>query len=71
MKLNTDKCRFACFWNKAWTQLNSWAKLDDDKIWERNKVKLLGVTHDNEFKLDCHVANICFNDNQKLSARSR
>ena len=46
---------------------HSWEKLGDDKLWESKEVKPLGVTVDNELKLDSHIANICFKANLKLS----
>ena len=57
MKLSTDKCH----WLVSGTKYkHSWAKIDDDKIWEINQVKLLGVTIDNKLKFDSHIANIYF-----------
>ena len=50
---------------------HDWVNIGDDKIWESNKVKLLGVTVYNKLKFDSHVANICFKANQKLSILSR
>ena len=50
---------------------HSWEKLGDDKIWESKEVKPLGVTVDNELKLDSHIANICFKANLKLSLFGR
>ena len=47
------------------------AKIDNDKICESNKVKLLHVAIDNKLKFDSHIANICFKFNQKLSSLSR
>ena len=65
---NTDKCHLLITGTKY---EHSWAKIGDDKIWESNKVELLGVTIDNKLKFDSHIANICFKTNQKLSALSR
>ena len=39
--------------------MNIWAKLDQDKIWESNDVKILGVTIDDNLRFDKHVSNIC------------
>ena len=61
MKLNTDKCLFLVSGIKY---ERNWAKIDD-KIWESNKSKLLGVAINN--KLKSHIANICFNANQELN----
>ena len=49
----------------------TWAKTVDHKIWERNKVKILGVTIGNKLRSDSHVANICFKVNQRLNLLSR
>ena len=68
MKLNTDKSHLLVSRTKY---EHSWAKTGDDKIWESNKVKLLGVTIDNKLKFDSHIANICFKANQKLSVLNR
>ena len=50
---------------------HSWAKIGDDKIWEKTEVKLLGVTVNIKHKFDSHIANICFKANQKLIVSSR
>ena len=47
------------------------AKIGNDKIWESNEDKLLGVTIDNKLKFDSHIANICFKANEKLIVVSR
>ena len=36
-------------------------------VWEENKVKLLGITIDNELIFDSHILNICSKTNKKLS----
>ena len=35
-------------------------------VWEENKVKLLGITMDNELIFDSHILNICSKTNKKL-----
>ena len=40
-------------------------------VCEQNKVKILGITIDNEVKLDSHVLNICSKANNKLSVLCR
>ena len=64
MKLNSDKCHLLVSGTKC---EHSWAKIDDDKIWKSNEVKLLGVIIDNKLRFDSHIANICFKAYQKLS----
>ena len=63
MKLNTDNCHLLLSGTKY--EL-SWSKIGNDKIWESK-----GVTTDNKFKFDDHIANTCFKAIQKLSALSR
>ena len=48
-----------------------WAKLDQDVVWESNDAELLGVTIDNNLRLDKHGSNICLKANRKLSALTR
>ena len=55
IKLNTDKCHLLVTGNK-YEQI--WVKLGEEKIWENNTVKLLGVTIDRQLKFDSHVFNI-------------
>ena len=64
MKSNTDKCHLLVSGNKNWQM---WAKLDRDKVWESNNVKLLGITLNNKLKFDKRVSNICSKANRKLS----
>ena len=68
MKLNTEKCHLLISGNKS---EHIWTKIGDNKIWERNKVKLLGITIDNNLKFDEHVSNICLKASRKLSALTR
>ena len=68
MKLNTDKCHLLISGNK---NEYMWAKLDEDIFWESNGVEILGVTIDNNLRLDKHVSNICLKANRKLSALTR
>ena len=68
MKLNTDKCHLLISRNKT---EQMWAKLDRDRVWESNDVKLLGITLGNNLKFDKHVSNICSKANRKLSALTR
>ena len=48
-----------------------WANIGEDLIWERNNVKLLGITIDRDLKFDKHVLKLCSKANQKLSALSK
>ena len=51
MKLNSDKCHLLDFWTKY---EHNWSKISYDKIWESNKVKLLGLPIENKLKLEGH-----------------
>ena len=68
MKLNTDKCNLLISGHKY---EHMWIRVGEEKIWEDRKVKLLGVTIDNELKFDEHVSEICLKANRKLSVLSR
>ena len=62
MKLDTDKCHLLVSGTKY---EHSWAKIGDDKIWEGNEFKFLGVKIDNNLKFNSHIANIWFKTNKK------
>ena len=68
MKLNTGKCHFLISGNRGEYM---WAKLDQDVVWESNDAELLGVTIDNNLRLDKHGSNICLKANRKLGALTR
>ena len=55
MNLNTVKCHLLISGHKYEYQQ---AQISKDKVWEENKVKLLGITIDNESILDSHILNI-------------
>ena len=59
-KLNTDNCYMLA---SGTNYQHRWAKLVG--------VKFLGITIGNKLKFDCHIANICFQANEKLSVLSR
>ena len=48
-----------------------WATVGDTKIWENDRVKLLGVTIDNKLRFDTHLSEICQKAENKLSALTR
>ena len=68
MKLNTDECLLFVFGTKY---EHNWAKAGDDKIWEGNEVKCLGVIIDNKLKFDSHNANISLKAKKNVSVLSR
>ena len=67
MRLNTDKCHLLI---SDYKHGHIWAKVGEDKIWERSHVKLLVITTDRELKFDKHVPNLCSKVSWKLSALS-
>ena len=44
-----------------------WLNVGETQVWEKNLVKLLGITMDNELKFDDHITNICHKANRKFS----
>ena len=68
MKLNTDKCHLLVSGHKHEV---TFAKVGDDKIWEKNKVKLLGITIDRQLNFESHMTKLCDKANNKLSALTR
>ena len=54
-KLNTDKCHLVIAGNN---KEHIWAKVDNEKIWESNSVKLLGIAIDNKLNFNKHVTNV-------------
>ena len=68
MKLDTDKCHLLVSGTKY---EHSQAKIGDDKIWESNEFKFLGVKIDNKLKFNSDIANIWFKANKKLSVLRR
>ena len=55
MKLNTDKCHLIISGNK---HESLWTDIWNDKIWESNNVKLLGVNKDRDLKFNGCMLNI-------------
>ena len=68
MKLNADKCHLLVAGHKY---ESVWAKIGNEKIWESNEEKLLGINIDNKLNFVKHVANICKIANRKLTAIAR
>ena len=68
MKLNTDKCHPFVAGHKS---EHAWVRVGPDKIREDHSIKLLGVSIENELKLDKHVLNIIKKANSKLTTLSR
>ena len=68
MKPNTDKCNFVL---AGYKYEQVWASVGDDKIWESQKEKLLGVIIDRNLNFKNHVSDICSRANRKLTALGR
>ena len=56
MKLNEGKCHLLV---GGYKQESIWAKIDDARIWESNKQKLLEVHIGRTLSFDEHVSNLC------------
>jgi len=56
MKLNQDKCHFIICGHKY---EQTWIEIGNNKIWETNTVKLLGVDIDSKITLNEYVSSIC------------
>ena len=68
MKMNAGKCHLFVSGNKHG---HMWAKIGDNQIWESRTVKLLGITIDNELKLDEYISNVCKKTQRKLTVLTR
>ena len=68
VKLNTDKCHLIISGNK---HESLWAYIGNDRIWEPNYVKLLGITINRSLKFDFHMLEVCSKANRKLAIPSR
>ena len=55
MNLNTIKCHLLISGHKYEYQQ---VQISKDKVWKENKVKLLGITIDNELISGSHILNI-------------
>ena len=68
MLQNNGKCHFLFMCN---TPEYLWAKVGESMIWERQKVKLLGVTIEKKLKFNEHLSIICKKANSKVTALAR
>ena len=64
-EMNEEKCHLFISGNE-FEQL--WVTIRHDMIWKNRTVKLLGITIDNELKLDEHLTNIAY---RKLTVLTR
>ena len=68
MKLNEDKCHLIISGHKSEAMF---AKIDQTKIWESKKQKLLGLIIDRQLNFDEFLISLCKNAVKKLSALAR
>ena len=66
--MNSDKCNVLIS-GKKFEHL--WTKIDNNRIWKTEQVKLLIITIDNELKIDEDLNNVFQKTNGKLSALTR
>ena len=50
---------------------NVWANIENEKIWESNKQKLLGLDIDRNLNFNEHVSSLCRKVGNKLSVLAR
>ena len=68
MKMNPSKCHLIVSGNRNESVC---ANIGQERIWEEQNVKLLGVTIDNRLKFENHISTLCLNAGRKLSALTR
>ena len=68
MTLSTDKCHLIISGNKY---KSLWADIGNDRIWESNYVKLLGISIGRSLKFDFHMLRVCSKENRKMTILSR
>ena len=67
MKLNQSKCHFLT----SGSPEHLWIKVGNERIWESQYEKLLGMTVDKNLSFESHLKKLCTKVNQKVSALSR
>ena len=68
MELNKDKCYLLVSRHKY---ENVWVKIGDEKIWENEKQKLLGIEIGRNLNFDDHVISLCKKAGRKLAVLAR
>ena len=68
MKLNHDKCHLLV---SGYKNENVWPNTGNEKIWESNKQKLLGLDIDRNLNFNEHVSSLCRKAGNKLSVLAR
>ena len=67
MKLNESKCHFLF----SGSTEHLWIKVGNEKIWESQYEKLLGVKVDKDMSFELHLKTLCQKVNQKVTALAR
>lgn len=67
MKLNQSKCHFLT----SGSTEHLWIKVGNEKIWESQLEKLLGMKVDKNLNFETHLKTLCKKVNQKVSALAR
>jgi hypothetical protein len=67
MKLNQSKCHFLA----SGSPEHLWIKVGDERIWESQSEKLLGMIVDKNLNFESHLKTLCKKVNQKVSALAR
>lgn len=67
MKLNQSKCHFLT----SGSVEHLWIKVGDERIWESQEEKLLGMMVDKNLSFESHLNTLCKKVNQKVSALAR
>ena len=68
MKLNQDKCHLLV---SGYKNENVWANIGNEKIWESNKQKLLGLDIDRNLNFNKHVSSLYRKVGNTLSVLAR
>ena len=67
MKLNQSKCHFLT----SGSPEHLWINVGNERIWESQYEKLLGMTVDKNLSFESHLKKLCTKVNQKVSALAR
>ena len=67
MKLNQSKCHFLT----SGSSEHLWIKVGEERIWESQSEKLLGMMVDKNLSFESHLKTLCKKVNQKISALAR
>ena len=71
MQLNGDKCKLMMISSKPSNIEKCSINVNRQITKEEDKVKLLGITIDNQLKFDSHIKNVCKEAGKKINALAR